>query len=266
MTSSGDIRGRNDPAKRTRPRVNRHALTDTSHKSDALGVLGSVVHPVKGCERLIGTVIRDGRTLGTFRILIDPESDRRQATIDLATFDPRLGRGRASSSGGRCVGGEPVRSFVLHPEGFVVLHVSWGRSGYHVTLEEPGEAKGKTVFDSRRLRDGDLYAVTLLRPGRYEVRAKKGKARGEVRVAYPDRRGRKTERKPPARITLVDGGLEPSEVELDPAQGLVFEVKDDRAAIDVELIEPDDGPQKTDEPRPLDGILGRARRRGTPAA
>lgn len=266
---------------RRRPRINRHALTDTTHASDGLGVLGTIVHPVAGAGRLLGTVYREGRRLGAFEVIADDDSELPQLNLDLFGFGP--GRsplpggggtgGPGGDAGGGCCDdeGKPEESpevdgprFRVKPEGYLVFHVSWGRAGYHVTLAEPAEEGPKTVFDSRRLAEGDLFALTLLRPGRYEVRTRKGRGSekggegsgaaagepsGQIRVAYPTP-GR-TSRRPegPARISVEDGALEPAKVEVDPAQGLVFECRQKECAIAVELVEPDDGPDGTSDPK-----------------
>jgi len=259
---------------RRRPLINRHALTDTTHASDALGVLGAIVHPLGDAARLAGTVYRGGRRLGGFEVVTDEDATAMQANVDLARFGPgetpRPDRGRGASGGDGCgcdrdgpteAGDEP--RLAVKPGGYLVLHVSWGAPGYRVTLAEPAEKEAKTVFDSARLGSGDLFALTLLRPGRYAVRVGKGEGRGEIRVAYPapGRKARKAEA--PARVALEDGELRPAEVEVDPAQGVVFEIRDQKTAIAVELTDPDDGPAegKTKGPAGPETRLRRRTRR-----
>jgi hypothetical protein len=109
------------------------------------------------------------------------------------------------------------------------------------------DAQGGTEFDSRRLGAGDLFAVTLVRPGRYRVTETGSGITLDARVTYP--RPGPTPYRPadPQRVHFA-AGFDPATVELGPGQGLVVEVGE-VAHMVVELIEPDDGPAPDDRAR-----------------
>lgn len=251
-----------------RPLVNRHALTDTTHESAGLGVLGAIVHPVEDAERLVGSVFREDRLVGEFEVVTEEESRSLQAELDLSRFGlgpSRPGsRSSAPTKPSGCCGEEPgkegapdVPRLRLSPRGYLVFHVSWGAPGYRVTLAAPGEEEPSPVFDSRSLGRGDLFALTLIRPGRYDVEDVVSEARGTIRVTYPEPGEARRAAQGPVRVAVRKGDLSPAEIRVSPAQGVVF-VPEAEASIRVALAEPDDGPEGGQKGRPGGG----SRRRG----
>jgi hypothetical protein len=209
--------------------VNTYALAATVHESAALGVLGTLVHPVAEPGEYAGTVLLGGRVVGRFLLDCDSDVAEQQVRIDLAACDAGLAQGR------------PAPTYRLAPDGYLVLYVSQGRGGYAVTLQGTRSRSRRAVFDSRVLQAGDLYAVTLIRPGAYEMGNTQSRARGIVRVTYPE--AGMDLRDPGAAVSVECGGgeLSPSEVTLLPAQGLVFRIAAP-SAVRVSLREADDGP------------------------
>jgi len=108
---------------------------------------------------------------------------------------------------------------VVNPKGYAVFHVSHGAGGYAVRA---GRLDGKSKdepFDSRELKEGGMFAATLIRPGIYSVVNANTKVRGKIGVAYP-----KIEKTSPYRpsdpvsIRCTKKVLEPGKIEIGPAQ------------------------------------------------
>lgn len=141
---------------------------------------------------------------------------------------------------------------VVRTQGYVSFTDSGRTKPFAIVAEAP--AGGGPGFDSRRLGPGDVFAVTLLRPGKYRMTNELSRATGEITIAYPVV-GTTPYRPPePQAIECTDRGFQPSSVALKPAQGAIFRIQT-AARIKVELTEPDDGPSHrpdrvTDRPQP----------------
>jgi hypothetical protein len=117
-----------------------------------------------------------------------------------------------------------------------------------------------TEFDSARLAESDVFAVTILRPGTYRIANRIGGHEGKLVVTYPVV-GRAPYRPPePVTIHSREGHFEPDSVTIGPGQGVIFQVVAESHIV-VELVEPDDGPGDAPGRRPP-----LARRRLRPAA
>ena len=98
------------------------------------------------------------------------------------------------------------------------------------------------MFDSRQLGNGDIFATTMFRPGRYTVTNKVNNAQAQLRVSYPVISN--TPYSPPEafEVQLDQNGFQPNDIQLKPAQGIVFHISNTQARIAIDLVEPDDGP------------------------
>lgn len=123
-----------------------------------------------------------------------------------------------------------------------------------------GDKEEEEVFDSRELRDGDMFAVTLFRPGTYAVVNVKNRARGEIGVAYP-KMGDVPYRPPdPVSIGSTVSALRPDRITILPGQGQLYRIGTP-SRIKIELVTPDDGPKDAQPPR----IMGWAKLATTPS-
>lgn len=137
------------------------------------------------------------------------------------------------------------RTLAVPAGGYLAFTAPAGAIRQRVSVTSAG---GGEEFDSRRLGQGDIFAVTLMRPGRYSVVNALGGARAEARVTYPEV-GSSPYRPPdPATVECRADGFSDASVTLAPAQGLVFHLETD-ARIQIKLVEPDDGPTRTPRPR-----------------
>lgn len=237
-------------------RLNRTLLQQIDADSGALGMLGAIVHGPRQAGEYSGTVYRDEQAVGEFSLRVTDDGPL-QVHVDLAAQrlhggSARLGRSRADDpccdDAGSDIG--RAQTYIVGPQGHAVFHVSTG-SGYAVQLSalrtKEGHADVQT-WDSRELQESDLFAITLLRPGAYRLSNEVVRAEGDVRLAYPQR-GKIAYRPPDAlRVAVTEAGFEPHHVELQPVQGLVYEIHAG-ARIRMSLAEPDDGPQEPEGPR-----------------
>jgi hypothetical protein len=220
--------------------VNRHLFTQTSVDSGSLTMLGVVIHRFPEPGEYMGVVERGGEAR-SFRLRVDESSPEMQANVDLAT----LGGGHSHSDDCGCKNKETDAdpTFVVNPAGYVVFHVSNGPGGYVVRvgrLERPEAA----LFDSTQLEGDDLFAVTLIRPGRYSVRNVAGKARGEIVVSYPKIGEQPHRPDEPVEIVCTEKAFRPARIRIQAAQGQLYRFRTP-SRITIELVAPDDGPRST---------------------
>jgi hypothetical protein len=237
-------------------------FTQTSFDSGALSGLGAVVHRLTQSGEHRVTVLQGEKAIQTFplRVLAMPAQP---PAGPLSAPAPRpfpaagpvevhVDLGRALAAPGQVTPLLPGDLAVVE-QGYAVFHAPPGSSGLAVQLNAPQAETGAPIFDSRKLQNGDIFAVTLLRPGRYSLTntlhstgagpAPGGTgAQGEIRVAYPVI-GDKPYRPPdPLQVQVGEGGFQPNSIQLQPVQGLIFHVGNVAARIQIELVEPDDGP------------------------
>ena len=88
-----------------------------------------------------------------------------------------------------------------------------------------------------------LFAVTLVRPGRYRLTNTISGAEAAVVVTYP--KVGKTPYRPPEPLEIDCGakGFGASKFTISPAQGIIFRLSTE-SRIQLELVEPDDGPKQ----------------------
>ncbi len=208
--------------------------------SGSLTMLGIVVNSFSDPGEYRGTVYKEGENKGVFYISVDKNSPVAQANIDLAAVTESA----PNQSEEACKCAELENRFSVNPRGYVLFHVSCGPGGYNVRVRKADEDEDTKIFDSRKLSKGAIFAATILRPGSYSVTNKMGKGKAAVVVSYP-RKHRKAYRPPePVRVKTKAEEFYPKLIKLKPAQGLIFEIESS-ARIKIDLMEPDDGPKKS---------------------
>jgi hypothetical protein len=204
--------------------------------SGSLTMLGTIVHNLPEPGEYRGVIYRGTEVQTVFYVKVDKESAAAHVNVDLAKLtepssDPQ----------------EPGDHFVVNPRGYVVLHVSGGRGGYHVLIAKAEDNPKQKPFDSRELTERDIFAAIIIRPGAYSVTNLLTKARGEVVVRYPTP-GKFVYPPPnPVKVECAQGAIEPKRIELQPGQGLVYHPKVP-SRIKIELLKPDDGPGRSRVP------------------
>jgi hypothetical protein len=147
----------------------------------------------------------------------------------LAAFDTSLHAPATSATGTTCsCQGEGTKAdtpFEVNPKGYAVFHVSAGAGGYAVRVSKAAEdPRQQNPLDSRELKGEDIFSAVILRPGTYSAsNSLNAKAKGKITVGYP-KIGKTPYRPPsPASIVCSAGGFEPSSVELQPGQAVLFQ-------------------------------------------
>jgi len=155
--------------------INRGTIIQNGFDSGRLSPLCVVIHKFPNAGEFQGKVYQDDKPVGSFRLSVNKSSGNKQVNIDLATLTP--GEPRQP-------GVQSTERFDLQPGGNAVFYVSSGRGGNAVTVNQIG-LPNFVVFDSRSLDKGDVFLVTLLRPGQYKMTNTVSKIESQVKVNYP---------------------------------------------------------------------------------
>jgi hypothetical protein len=203
-------------------RVARDIVMQQDFDSAALTPLCSLIHFIEQPGLYIGEVVHGDNVVGSFRVQAVGDGAARQANIDLA-----LVRGMQ----------EPVH--LVLAGGALVFHSSSGTIGYAVKLWRAGEKRRTVEFDSRKLGADDLFGVTLLYPGNWEVTDEKDRPLCGLTVKAC-KRSKKPYRAPAAAMMgLGKESLEGEEpASLKQVQTQVFKAEG-RARIKVRLAQAD---------------------------
>ena len=212
--------------------IMHHLFTHHDLDSGALTMLGPVVHQFNEPGNYRGDVFWNDQHAGRFTLCVQEACPATQVDIDLSKLPADADCGCDGSAGS---------AFVVRLRGYAVFHVSSALGGYAVTISSTGE-KPVRVFDSRELAPGDIFAASMLRPGRYSLTNTITKAKGEIVVAYPKTGGRPSGELDPITIECGEKEFKPARIVLQTAQGQVYHIKA-RARLVIELVEADDGPQ-----------------------
>ena len=217
---------------------NRQAFTQTDFYSGDLRSLSVIAHPLPEEGRYLGLVFQGETQIASFQLQVEGRCESMQANVDVAAVAARTQAPQAPC--------QDVSPWRVAPGGYLVLHNSRGeKRGFYVALTRVTREGSETVMDSRALGPGDFYAITLLRPGLYEVMGRNVEGAATIRVAYPKPGRRPLQLPEPLRVQVSRRGFEPNRAELLPAQGLVFAITDARdVSFTVRLVEPDDGPHE----------------------
>lgn len=197
--------------------ANRRLFEVAAFDSGALGLLAMVVHQFATPGRYRATVFKDEKPVSDLEFEVSKESAVMQLDIDLA----KATRNRANHAAQCECNGKSAQTRVVSPNGYVLFHASSG-SGYAVRA---GHVTEKTVFDSEMLTEGDIFAVSLLEPGRYSMMNKLGGAKGEIEVTF-NKETRQVLRS--LETVYVDVGPEefkPARLSVTSSQGIVFRIR-----------------------------------------
>lgn len=188
--------------------INTAMLRTSTFESGALGVLASIIHPLSVGE-YDGEVLQGKAIIGQFSISIVEESEASSVQVDLHMIAGPLANGLPRKYRAAAADDQP---------GYVVFYVSKGEGGFQVMLKE----KGKAVFDSRLLQPSDMYAVTLVRPGRYEMSAGKKSSKGRIDVKPVTAKAEPRQEPGTATVAVNAKGLVPNMVTIEAGGSVIF--------------------------------------------
>lgn len=213
-----------------RAKINRHIFEQTRFDSGNLAQMGFVVHQYEKSGRYQVDVYRQDELKTSFYIDVDSDSREQQISVDLAKMDAEhQKRGKTNC----CCEGEDAK-FVLDKDGYALFYVGSGSGGYRVISSPLRDRDEDLLFDSTKLNKGDLYGLTLLRPGDYSVKELSNKR--ESRIAVSAVKPCKTKYVPPEALHLDMEKLSAKQtLEMQQAQGIVFRAQHhDRVVIEFE--------------------------------
>ena len=225
--------------------INHHLFTEQSLDSAALAMPASIIHNFSEPGAYLGSIAAGGRTKANFHLLVDEKYSATQVNIDLADL------GKTMTTDCECKREkEQGRHFEVNSKGVVLFYVSRGAGGYSIHVSgKLTHSSEPVIFDSKELYAGDIFAVSLLRPGTHIVSNSMGNE-AQITVQYPGtKNGRELyNRAPPVDIRCTESGFIPNEIVTEMAQALIFRIETESASrIRVELSKADDGP-KTEGP------------------
>jgi hypothetical protein len=217
--------------------INRNLLEQTSFSSTAPAGLACVVHAVaEEGEHELHFVGDDDAPPETMGVTVAGQRPTGEATAARLDVNPAHGAARLSRGPS-----ESPAHHVIQPGADLFITTPAVRDARQVRLVR--KTDGAVVFDSASLGAGDRFAVTLIRPGRYQVENQLDGAKLVLTVEYPVVGKQPYSPPPPMQIGCTAGGFHAPATTVKPAQGLIF-LCSAPARLHLALVEPDDGPHK----------------------
>lgn len=230
---------------------NLQSITQTRFDSGALNGLGAVVHRVTNPGEHRVTVLQGDTPVSSIplQVIQVPAAPAAGpspagATIASAIDQLHLDLGSVLARLGGLGSQPPAEPVQVGAQGYAMFSAPPNVSNLSIQIRPAGAPDQPPVFDSRQLGDGDIFALTIFRPGRYSLRNGANGATGEIQVAYPVVGDVPYVPPEPLRVQVTDQGFQPSAIQLKPAQGLMFQVGKTKARIQIDLVEPNDGPPR----------------------
>ena len=199
-------------------KVNIQLLKTTTFDSGALGMMAMVLHQFRAAGHYRAAIMEQGRAVTDVDFEVDEKSEVMQLDIDLAQA-VRNAKTRPEACDCKS---EKQTTRGVSLKGYVLFHASSG-GGYSVIVSNGGD---KVVFDSTKLGDGDLFAVSLLEPANYSMTNTMGSAAGEIAVSLTPEMAKQIKTLETRYIDVSEKKFDPEHIELTSSQGLVFRIKD----------------------------------------
>ncbi len=243
--------------------INRLFLEQTSFDSAAPSGLAAVVHQFTDPGQYVLTFLQDDRVFDRYPLAVLEEPPKTEAIPSQVRVDigklRRPAPERPAIERAQRVDEEGTPRFILGAKGYVLFTSSHKEGSYAIICEkEESRGEGKREdksdrareeggraerFDSRRLGATDIFAVTMIRPGTYSLTNTLTKAKGRITIAYPTI-GKEPYHPPaPLSVQCTGQGFTPANIDLQPAQGIVFHFSVP-SHIKIDLVQPNDGPGK----------------------
>lgn len=219
--------------------LNRVLLEQKKWDSGALSMLASVIHHFPSEGLYTGAVYRGKEHVGYFHVQVDSSIAEKQCTVDLRKLDV---------SPSKRIAGLSRNVFRINPEGNMVFYISQGTGGYSVEIRKSGPKGGSKAFDSKLMKRGDLYTITLMQPGVYDCENSKDDSECSIKVTPMKRAKQRFVPPKPSRIRVTPKGFSPSTVELQSTQTLVFQIETPSRII-VELAPKKPSKKKSKQPK-----------------
>jgi hypothetical protein len=219
--------------------LNRAIFTQRTLDSRALTVLASLFHRFTESGNFEAFIHQGDRLIQRANVQVVDENAPNQITIDMAKLDEQAAD---------C----DQKPYVLAVGGVLGFYVSTGVAAYTVTITRLGRETGREgrkeiLLDNKReIPAGDLFAVTLVRPGIYRAVNELNRAEMHISASLP--RGEHYRADQPTLVQSTQVGFEPKEVKTLAGQSLAFNCTAP-AQIRVELERPEEPPRQPSEER-----------------
>jgi hypothetical protein len=230
--------------------INRSVLSQVDSDSGSLTSSTTVAHRFPEAGEYHGLLHIRGKDVREFTISVvkgrqeAAQSDAPEVAPQAAKVDVNLRRLHMPAPAGS---NGDATLFKLEAGGYGVFHVPAGAVGGYAVEVYKGASKGSgaKVFDSRELKEGDLFAAVVLRPGTYSVANSIDGAKAELTVAYPEKMPKQLE---PVKVKFAGGSIVPAKIRIHSTQGLVFSFETP-SRVKIELVAPEDRPPRARAPR-----------------
>lgn len=221
-------------------KINYHLFNQINIDSNLLTMSSSIIHRFvnDGIYRI--SIHEPNGVEKHTDFIVDSESPVLQANIDVSSTVDKV----------ECKCKTDItknNSIVINPKGYIVFYVSTGPGGYSITVNkldlknssaDDKRIKETRVFDTSKLKDGDMFAVTILKPGKYIIKNMLNKSVGNITVEYPEKTKSKKNNIPkePVIVQVTENGFDPSNIKLRPTQGLLLKITSN-SRIKIEMME-----------------------------
>ena len=188
--------------------LNRPVFSQQAFDSSAITVLTTLFHRFENAGDYDLIIQRDGQVIHRTNVRIEESDAPLQENINLA--------------GGK-LDSEP--GYRLAAGGVMGFFASEGTGRYTVQISQMTEREKRRVLDnSEVIPAGDLFSVTLVRPGTYQAVNEDGKALCKIDVTMPKPESRQKHRTDQATVVTVGkgGAYKPRNVKLMAGQTIVF--------------------------------------------
>lgn len=212
--------------------LNRPLFALSKFDSSALTVLTTFLHSFSKVGQYDVAVRRAGKVVRRLAVNILEDAAEQQHNVDLAKLD----------DAGHGCGCGAKDTFALKLGGVMGFYASTGTAKYTVMVKYSNDSeKTKTIVadSSREVPQGDLFALTLVRPGLYRLEDLKQKSESEVTVRLP--KGQKDYKPGLAKVLSIgkQSLKECGPLEIFSGQSLVFHCEA-AAHIRAELVKDDE--------------------------
>jgi hypothetical protein len=215
--------------------INRSLLEQTTFVSTSPGGLACVVHPIADDGEHEVHVLDDAGQISDLvhmTVVKQPGTGGQPMALSINPTDLRAARLK------RGVSAAPDHQ-VVQSGGHLFVGAPVLADARRVRMVR--KADGAVVFDSASLGAGDRFAVTVIRPGRYQLDNQLGTQKLALTVEYPVQGKQPYQPPPPMQIECTATGFNAPTTTIKPAQGVIV-LCSVPSRLHLTLVEADDGP------------------------
>ena len=207
--------------------LNRAMFSIRPYESSALTVLTTLFHHFTEAGNYELFVRRGGTVIHRAAIQIGEKGAQQQLNLDLAALRDTEAR--------ECCDKEAGSKYALAVNSIMGFYVSQGTGAYTVEISRTEHKERRALDSSVHIPSGDLFAVTLVRPGTYRAVNEEGGAEAMIRVKPASPKDYR-----PGEAVLVSSdaaAFKPKRLDIMSGHSVVFRCEAP-ARLRVELVEP----------------------------